>query len=302
MVKKWKLVIATSLAVVTLGVLAGLVLADPASLASTASVATGGKLYDKWWAAAPGATEPKGDHPLWSTQNSNTRTGLDTWRCKECHGWDYLGKDGAYGSGSHKTGFVGVSEAGKSKTTDQLIAILKGSTNPKHDFSSQLDSTSLANLAAFLKEGLIDTKAVVDYATKKPKNADMSRGQKLYGDTCASCHAANGTKLNFGTETAPEFVGTIAASNPQEFLHKARSGQAGAAMPSAIEMGWTLQNTVDLLAYAQTLPTNVEVAPVVAALPKTGESGPQLIILVLAGTGIAAAGLLARRTVSRRAP
>jgi len=38
--------------------------------------------------------------PLWATQSSNTRSGKDTWRCKECHGWDYMGVDGAYGSGS----------------------------------------------------------------------------------------------------------------------------------------------------------------------------------------------------------
>ena len=36
------------------------------------------------------------------------RAGADTWRCKECHGWDYAGKDGAYGSGDHRTGIVGV--------------------------------------------------------------------------------------------------------------------------------------------------------------------------------------------------
>lgn len=79
----------------------------------------GGLLYDKWWAVgeeddhehddheASGAA-PEGDHPLWATQSTNERSGGDTWRCKECHGWDYKGADGAYGDGSHFTGFVGV--------------------------------------------------------------------------------------------------------------------------------------------------------------------------------------------------
>src|SRR3989304_10438538 len=69
--------------------------------------ARGGQLYDEWWAVL-GTEAPAADQPLWATQTTNTRSGGDTWRCKECHGWDYKGKDGAYGSGSHLTGFFGV--------------------------------------------------------------------------------------------------------------------------------------------------------------------------------------------------
>ncbi|MFQ5408280.1 MAG: hypothetical protein ACE5FI_07670, partial [Anaerolineales bacterium] len=65
----------------------------------------GGLLYDKWWVPL-GLDQPEDDHPLWATQDSNTRSGKDTWRCKECHGWDYQGVDGAYGGGSHMTGFA----------------------------------------------------------------------------------------------------------------------------------------------------------------------------------------------------
>src|SRR3972149_2565007 len=71
------------------------------------SVAAGGLLYDKWWKAMPGAKAPVGDHPLWASQTTNKLTGEATWRGKECHGWDYRGKDGAYGSGAHSTGFPG---------------------------------------------------------------------------------------------------------------------------------------------------------------------------------------------------
>jgi mono/diheme cytochrome c family protein len=83
------------------------VLAYTQTLTPELALSGGGILYDMWWAVT-GADEPTGDHPLWATQNTNTRTGPDTWRCKECHGWDYRGADGAYGSGSHFTGFVGV--------------------------------------------------------------------------------------------------------------------------------------------------------------------------------------------------
>jgi len=63
-------------------------------------VSRGGQLYDEWWKVT-GAEAPTSSHPVWATQSTNTRTGEDTWRCKECHGWDYLGAEGAYGSGSH---------------------------------------------------------------------------------------------------------------------------------------------------------------------------------------------------------
>src|SRR3990172_490672 len=102
---------------------AGFMQAAPASgsalQAPATSVAKGGRLYDQWWKEA-GVQAPAGNQALWATQTTNTRSGADTWRCKECHGWDYLGKDGAYGSGSHKTGFVGVSDAGRNKAWDEL--------------------------------------------------------------------------------------------------------------------------------------------------------------------------------------
>jgi thiosulfate dehydrogenase len=221
---------------------------------SPSSIAAGGKLYDTWWKAVPGVKEPVGDHPLWATQTTNKRKGLDTWRCKECHGWDYQGKEGAYGSGSHKTGFPGVM-ATQAKSVDQLKAILKGSTNPKHDFSSALDDTASTNLATFLKYGLVDLKPVIDPKTKKPVKADGAHGKQL-AVLCAACHGPDGKKLNFGKPTEPEYVGTIANENPWEFLHKVRVGQPASdpPMPTGVEMGWKLQDVLDILAYSQTLP------------------------------------------------
>ncbi len=234
----------------------GLILATTvaAQTPSPASLATGGKLYDKWWTAVPGVKEPAGDHPLWATQTTNKRKGLDTWRCKECHGWDYKGKDGAYGSGSHKTGFPGVM-AEQTKSLDQLKAILKGSTNPKHDFATALDDSALTNLAAFLKHGLLDLSKVIDPKAKTPAKADAAHGKQL-AVMCAACHGPEGKKLNFGSPDKPEYVGTIAKDNPWEFLHKVRVGQPGSnpAMPTGVEMGWKLQDLLDILAYSQTLP------------------------------------------------
>ncbi len=233
----------------------GLISLAAAAGSDAKSVARGGLLYDKWWKVVPGATTPKGDHPLWSLQTTNTRKGDTTWRCKECHGWDYQGKDGAYGSGSHRTGFPGVWDAAQKKGVEQLAAILRGSANKKHDFSKVMRDQDIADLANFLNDGLVDMTKVIDYTTKKPIGADASRGKTLAG-LCVACHGADGKKLNFGSEEKPEFLGTLANKNPQEFLHKVRMGHPGSdpPMPSAVVLGWDIKQAVDVLAHSQTLP------------------------------------------------
>lgn len=229
--------------------------AIPAPQVDTASVARGGLLYDQWWKVV-GASEPEDDQALWALQTTNTLTGAGTWRCKECHGWDYEGKDGAYASGSHMTGFPGVWEAAQVKTVDELVAVLKGSSNSQHDFSTALQPADLTDAANFLKYGLVDMSEFVDYATKKPIGGDAARGNSLFDGLCAACHGPDGKKLNFGTEEEPEYVGTIAVDNPVEFLHKIRVGQPGSNPPmiSTLVLGWTMQQMVDVLTYAQTLP------------------------------------------------
>ncbi|MBI2852492.1 MAG: c-type cytochrome [Chloroflexi bacterium] len=219
-----------------------------------ATVALGGKLYDNWISAANVATPP-GNSPLWATQTTNKRTGRDTWRCKECHGWDYLGKDGAYSKGSHLTSFTGVRSAATTKTIAELTAILKGSANSNHNFSTYLNDAQITALASFLKEGAtIDEKQYIDYTTKKPKVADAAKGKGLYDSRCAACHGADGKTLNFGDAEEPEYVGTLALDNPWEFIHKVRFGQPGAPMPSAVEQNWSIQDILDILAHTQTLP------------------------------------------------
>lgn len=219
------------------------------------NIVRGGQLYDAWWKVVPGAKEPKDNHPLWQSQASNKRKGSVTWRCKECHGWDYRGKDGAYGSGSHRTGFPGAWNAAQKKSAKELVGIFKGSTNPKHDFSSVLRPEDMADIANFLKTGLVDMMKYVDYKSKKPVGGDATVGKQLFV-VCGACHESDGKKLNFGSEKEPEYVGTIAKDNPQEFIHKTLVGQPGSdpAMPAALVIGWNIQQVLDLLAYSQTLP------------------------------------------------
>lgn len=221
--------------------------------ATTEVIARGAKLYDSWIKEA-GAATPAADQPLWALQTSNTRSGKDTWRCKECHGWDYKGKGGAYSSGSHATGFPGVYAASANLDKAELVAVLQGSTDYRHDFSTVLGDDDLQALAAFLKEGLINETTYINYSTKTSINADVNSGQQKFNTACAGCHAADGTQINFGSQEAPEYVGTIAKSNPWEFIHKVRLGQPGSSMPSAAQLGWSLQDVLDVLGYTQSLP------------------------------------------------
>jgi len=211
----------------------------------------GGLLYDKWWVVT-GADEPTEDHPLWDTQDTSTSSGKDTWRCKECHGWDYLGADGAYGSGSHSTGFTGVIGAAD-MSAEEITAWLNGENNPDHDFASLMDDVYIQALITFLQSEMTDLSGYVN--DDKSVDGDRARGQVKYESTCAACHGIDGKKINFHDADDPEYIGSVASSNPWETFHKILHGQPGEPMPSAIGLGWTLDDLIDVLSYIQTLPT-----------------------------------------------
>lgn len=225
------------------------VLAYAQTLSAEPAVSGGGQLYDQWWAVLD-LDEPQTDQPLWATQSTNERTGADTWRCKECHGWDYKGADGAYGSGSHFTDFTGILDSA-SMSSEELQGWLNGSTNPDHDFS-QMEEFAFDALINFLQGEMADISPYVN--ADSTVNGDPANGRDLFEGTCASCHGLDGKEMNFGDAEEPEYLGTIANDNPWEFFHKASFGQPGEPMPSAIGLGWSMQDIADLLAFAQTLP------------------------------------------------
>jgi hypothetical protein len=253
----------------------------------------GGLLYDKWWAHLA-VDVPDGDHPLWATQSTNTRTGGDTWRCKECHGWDYQGPDGAYGSGSHFTGFPGIFAA-RDKSAGEILAALTGGVNPDHDFSPYMDDEALNQLVAFVQE-LRDYRTVIDYSAKAPIGGDPAAGQARWDEEtgCNWCHGLDGRDINFGDEEEPEFIGTIAVDNPQEFMHKAIYGQPASEprMFGMIEREWTVQDMVNVMAYAQSLPTGAEPA----ALPQSGGVALDIsLLLIVSGALALGIGWLSRK-------
>ncbi|MHC4067476.1 MAG: c-type cytochrome, partial [Planctomycetota bacterium] len=233
---------------------------------AAASAARGGALYDKWWNVTDvTAEEPTEDHPLWADRATdpdtgepfNARGGADSWRCKECHGWDYKGAAGAYGEGnSHFTGFPGV--FGTALLPQAVFDLLEDPDG--HAFSGAgLTEADIWDLAKFVLEGQIDTDDIID--DSGAFNGDVSTGQTLYesgigtGVACAVCHGADGMLPPPGAPADFEdFPGLIANENPWEFQHKVRFGQPGTAMPSSVAGGSTAQDVADLGAYTQTLP------------------------------------------------
>jgi len=227
----------------------------------------GAQLYDHWM-QTKGVAAPASDNPLWATQNTNNRTGADTWRCKECHGWDYKGKDGQYAAGStHYTGFKGVYTIGNDATkseTDVFNIVKYGLSGTIHAFGGLLSDSEIQALAKFIKQGLVDTDLYISPTTGAALNANLTNGQLQYVDSgdvnlvnnanCSACHGIDGTAINFGTTTAPISLGTAARSDPWEVLHKARFGQPASIMPSTEAKGLPLSTVTDVLGYIQSLP------------------------------------------------
>jgi thiosulfate dehydrogenase len=222
---------------------AGYVLAD---------AVRGGQLYDTWWTVT-GAAAPSGNHPLYPP--GGPRTGSITFRCKECHGWDYKGRDGRYGSGSHATGVRGV--FGTEKTAQEIFDLLQASPTQRpngHDMSHfGLTERDLWDVVKWTKEGVVDTDQQI--AANGAFLGDAPAGLTLFDTVCSSCHGFDGRSLNFGSEASPEYVGTVAQENPWEFLHLVRFGHPGTPMPAMDLLRWDVGLATDIGAYSATLPT-----------------------------------------------
>ncbi len=208
-------------------------------------IARGGQLYDKWWAVIE-ADEPEATHPAYPA--AGKKSGSATWRCKECHGWDYRGKDGAYASGSHFTGIAGIRGV-EGMDVDRLHDIIMDET---HGFTDrEMPHSAMEKLALFLSRGQLDTERYIDRESKVARG-NPRRGAQFFQTICAVCHGFDGKEINFKDADDPEYVGTVARHNPWEALHKIRFGQPGVGMIALIALD--IDTLVDILAYTQTLP------------------------------------------------
>lgn len=233
-------------------------------------VAEGGRYYDKWWVDT-NLQEPKETHPAYPV--TAKKKGSATWRCKECHGWDYRGRDGAYSTGSHYTGIPGI----RTQASADPSAVLTILLNATHQYDKVLPRAVLNRLSQFVAQGQLDMSQYIDSQTRQV-NGNARKGRAVFEDNCAKCHGRDGREMNLAHETGkPEYVGTIAEKNPWETLHKIRNGQPGSEMAAhhmgsrrGMKMGNMMgamretmpamitrigeRGQIDLLTYLQTLP------------------------------------------------
>lgn len=209
------------------------------------TLAAGGRIYDTWWDALD-RKKPEGTNPSYPA--AGKRTGATTWRCVECHGWDYKGKDGLYRSGGRFTGIKGIRNA-RNRSTEQLVKLIRSA--PHNYTPEMIRDDEVQRLAAFIQNGQHDTDAHIDRTTGKVRG-DTARGAGFFQTQCAACHGYDGRALNWGTAEKPGYIGTEAKALPWEVLHKIRNSHPGAAMINLRAL--PLTDAIDILAYAQTLP------------------------------------------------
>ncbi len=213
-------------------------------------IARGGQLYDNWFVALD-KEPPEQSHPSYPPVGK--REGGATWRCKECHGWDYMGEDGAYGRGAHYTGVKGIRRMA-GRPVEEIVGIF---TDETHRYTTEmLPEPAMRKLALFVSRGQIGMDQYIDRSTKRARG-DLKRGASFFQTICAICHGFDGAEMISKRQTELAvfgdrgFLGTIANNNPWETLHKIRNGQPGVGMVALRVLG--TQDQVDVLAYMQTL-------------------------------------------------
>jgi mono/diheme cytochrome c family protein len=206
------------------------------------SIARGGLLYDKWYKTI-GEKGPGDKHPLYPAEGKYASKARETWRCKECHGWDYKGKAGAYAEGSHFTGIKGINGMAGGDP-GKVVALLK---DDKHDYGKKLSATDLQDLANFVTQGQVDVDKYIDSSTKMPKSGDAAKGAAYFNTICAKCHGVDGTEPDDMKKSLATQM-----SNPWEVMHKIMNGQPDEQMPAlrALDHGVT----VDIMSHITTLP------------------------------------------------
>lgn len=206
----------------------------------SADITEGGRLYDNWFGVRENIKKPNTVHPKYPKEGKASNKPLNTWRCKECHGWDYKGKDGAYSSGSHFTGIKGLTHL-----QDQPIVDIKKKLEANHvEFNSVLTVEDRNKITLFLSKGIFDMKKDIDPKTKIVKQGNPINGKSYFQTLCAQCHGQTGVEA----EDMPD-LRKLSLKNPWESLHKILNGQPGKEMPALGALD--KQISIDILAYLQ---------------------------------------------------
>lgn len=204
-------------------------------------LAQGGRLYDTWWLVV-GQSFPETTHSAYP--EAGGQDGAATWRCVACHGWDYRGDEDT-GIG----GIDGVAGADPAK----IVATIR---DPAHGYTpAMIPDPAALWLARFVSAGQHDLDRAIDAKTDTVRG-DPARGKRLFQNLCAICHDYDGRAEITGEAPWLRTIGAVALLSPAQALHKIRNGQPSADMPAM--RAFDFQTTLDLLAYARTLPAEAK--------------------------------------------
>jgi len=205
-----------------------------------ASIVRGGRLYDNWYTEVD-SPAPAESHPSYPEDKAFAGKPEASWRCKECHGWDYLGRSGAYAEGKHYTGISGIQRMA-GVDPERIVRIL---TDDVHRYDELLDSRDREDLANFVSRGQVEMNRFIDRETMTAKG-DKEKHIAYYTTICATCHGIDGRKI-----ITMRPLGQFARGNPWATLHRILNGHPDEEMPALRVL--EPEVLADILAYVQTL-------------------------------------------------
>ncbi len=232
---------------------------------------TGGKSFDKFWDSATGWNQADPNLAVFNAKS-------DFFRCKQCHGWDRLGSNGAYISrgptaNRPRVSSVDLRSLAATRTPQELFDGIKNSVGRRAinaDLSTYDPNTNFAvgdqmpdvgsiftdsqiwNLVKYLKAEAVDVSQLYDFLLNGTYptgsiaysniglTGNAASGTTTFTVKCAGCHGANGTAI---IVDGSYHVGSFIRAKPNEAQHKIKFGQLGSMMGA---QGTTLTQMRDL--------------------------------------------------------
>ena len=178
------------------------------------------RLYDTWYKENK-VEPPTAVHPAYPIPVARDMEPRTTWRCKECHGWDYHGWKGIFrGQGLFDRRRGRVDGRGSRKA----IAALR---NDVHAYKGLLSERDVADLANFLTKGQANMDLFIDRTTRKARSGSAEY-ESHFQTICAPCHGADGREIRtmppLGRIAEPESLARAAWDHQRS----PRRGHAGA--------------------------------------------------------------------------
>lgn len=236
-----------------------------------ASASMGGVMYDNFFTVEAGFDTLNPNYANFTSHG-------DFFRCKQCHAWDRLGREGSYINRAPKTTRPNVAPVNlflalQADDPQEIFDDIKNTIGRRDlsydlsqydpaanftegdkmpNYSQVLTDAQIWDLVKFLKEGAIDVTALYDatYTGSYPtgsasysnigKDGNATNGKTYFATECASCHGTDGKLLELEGMSAGQFL----RSKPNEVQQKVKFGTLGSAMVGHFDI--TLTQMKDL--------------------------------------------------------